>query len=457
MKHLCSKKNQKLNAADTEYIQELIQGNAKFFLQLGEGVFFLDRDGNYYILNQAGSAAVYKPEDMKNNGDSFVHTKYYHLDGEEMTIAGTVGARVLNGETIKNEIIRAVRPDKIQYFSASGSPIYNEEGIIIVAFICSRDITEIYIKKEFSMVDKGIITDLKDTTKNLATYEMIIKQREEILKYKKEKGALENEMKTKDDFLYLITHEFRTPMAVISSALQSMDLLYKKEITEKIDKYLKIIKQNNNRQLRLVNNLLDHIKISSGFVKLEYSMIDIVFITQVIINSVMPYANNKKVNLIFKPSIDSKIIYLDEEKYERVLLNLLSNAFKFTPEGKNITVSLNISKSNNNQALIVSVKDEGIGIPKDKHKLIFEQFGQADSDLSRSAQGTGLGLHLVKQIIEAQNGRICLESEEGVGSKFTFYLPIIDKGETICNESHTPDDGRITQAVSIELNDLYFD
>lgn len=123
-----------------------------------------------------------------------------------------------------------------------------------------------------------------------------------------------------------------------------MDLVCKHQIPERANKFLTTIKQNTNRQLRLVNNLLDIAQISSGHTKFSKGNFDIVYLTKAFVNSVELYAKQKNVNLTFTSSFSKLIVYLDEEKYERIILNLLSNALKFTPAGKNISISLTTKK-----------------------------------------------------------------------------------------------------------------
>ncbi len=284
---------------------------------------------------------------------------------------------------------------------------------------------------------------------------------EKLLSVEREKyDALKASMKLKDEFLYLITHEFKTPLSVISSALQTMDLVCKNKMPEKADKYIITIKQNINRQIRLVNNLLDITRINSGNIKLNNGIYDIVFLTKSIVQSIQPIANQKGVLVNFSTMVDRKEISIDEEKFERILLNLLSNALKFTPSNKSINVKLNIEKYRNKNMACISVQDEGIGIPKDKQSYIFERFGQVNTSLSRQAEGTGIGLHLVNLFVNIMNGEITLDSEEGKGSTFTVKIPVkkmndFEDGLNLNAENYIPGDNRLIKTMSIELSDIY--
>jgi two-component system sensor histidine kinase/response regulator len=263
---------------------------------------------------------------------------------------------------------------------------------------------------------------------------------------------LEDLISMKDEFLSTISHEFKTPLNVINSAIQAMELLCKDELTIKSRKYLKSIRQNTFRQLRLVNNIIDITKIQAGKMKIHKKNIDIVFISKSIVDSVVLYAKQKRIQLDFKTDISEKVIGIDDEKYERILLNLLSNAIKFTPEGKEITVNICLKK----YFVRIEVIDKGLGIPKDKQKLIFERFGQVDSSLSRQAEGAGIGLSLVNGLVNALGGRISLKSEVGKGSNFVILLPNKKVGEDSCEQKlREISDNRLIQSIAIEFSDIY--
>ena len=275
-------------------------------------------------------------------------------------------------------------------------------------------------------------------------------EKEQLQKEKNE--ALENSIKMKDEFLATITHEFKTPLTVINAALQAIENIYGSQVSEGIKKHLQRIRTNSFRQLRLVNNLLDITRYNAGHIKINRKNMDIVFLTRTIVKSVDLYAKQKGVVLKFLTEIESKEMAIDEEKYERILLNLLSNAIKFTPKDKSIYVHISCK----NRQAIITVKDEGVGIPKTKQKLIFERFGQVDSSLTRQAEGTGIGLSLVKTLVEEMNGTITVDSEVGIGSAFIVTLPIT---KLRCNmpeiNNIVSSDIRVMQVTAIEFSDIY--
>jgi two-component system sensor histidine kinase/response regulator len=227
-----------------------------------------------------------------------------------------------------------------------------------------------------------------------------------------------------------------------------MNIICKNEITPKIASYLNKINRNSLRQLRLVDNLLDITRIKDGQIKISEKIVDIVFHTKEIVDSVRIYALQKNISLSFRTDSNEMFLLLDEQKYERILLNLISNAIKFTPPGKSIEVCL----STENEWLKVEVSDTGIGIPEEKQDMIFERFGQVDSSLSRQAEGTGIGLYLVKSFVTLLGGEITLVSEEGLGSSFTVYLPL--KTDLSRTDEDNPLDDKVEYAASLEFSDI---
>jgi signal transduction histidine kinase len=211
-------------------------------------------------------------------------------------------------------------------------------------------------------------------------------------------------LRFQEEFFSYISHEFKTPITVINASVQALQLMYKNEMTDKVSMYVNKIKKSSLQQLRLVNNLLDIIKADSGYLKLDTRYVDIVSLLKSITDSVSPIARQNGINLNFSASEKAKFIHVDDAKLEIILLNLLSNALKFTPSGKSIYVSLDIKATD----YIIEVLDEGPGIPKDKQKFIFEKYGQLGDSLTRTSEGTGIGLCLVNRLVQALQGNLIL-------------------------------------------------
>jgi PAS domain S-box-containing protein len=258
------------------------------------------------------------------------------------------------------------------------------------------------------------------------------------------------------DFFANISHELRTPLNVILSSLQLVNL-YLNNGEDAIDKYklskyTKIMKQNCYRLLRLVNNLIDITKIDSGYLELSLENKNIVAVVEDITLSVAEYIENKSVNLIFDTETEEKIMALDPDMVERIVLNLLSNSIKFTRPNDSIYVSL----YEDEDRFIISVKDTGIGIPQDKLNVIFDRFRQVEQSLIRLREGSGIGLSLVKSLVELHGGTISVKSTLGVGSEFFISLPIrkIPEDEAACTQNSSIKHSHV-EMIDIEFSDVY--
>ena len=178
--------------------------------------------------------------------------------------------------------------------------------------------------------------------------------------------------------------------------------------------------QNSLRLLRLINNIIDTTKIEADYISLQLKNGDIVYVVEEISQSVAEYIKNHGITLIFDTDVEEKTIAFDEEKIERIMLNLLSNAVKFTKENGSILVNI----YDKGDFIEISIKDTGIGIPKDKLEFIFQRFAQIDKSTSRQNEGSGIGLALVKSLVEMHDGEIHANSIEGKGSEFIITLPV---------------------------------
>lgn len=275
---------------------------------------------------------------------------------------------------------------------------------------------------------------------------------EDITKEVIEKKHIEKAAKLQEEFFSFITHEFRTPLTTICSTLQFLELVYKDEITENIKKYIYTIKRNTYQQLRLVNNLLDITRAESGYLVMHKKNQDIVSLTKAISDSVRDFAESRNIKVKFCTKLKQKYTAVDDEKYERIILNLLSNAIKFTPKDKNIYVTL----SSDNNKIIICIRDEGVGISENMQKLIFNKFRQVGNRLIRNSEGSGIGLYLVKLLVEKMDGTIKLISRENKGSSFIITLPeeIIENQEMEAKCKELTDD-HIVQSMQMEFSVIY--
>jgi len=387
--------------------------------------FYKDINSVYQGCNKAFEAfAGKKEEDLIGKRD---------LDVFDKEMAGNFRERDL--ETIhQNKHLRTEEwikyPDgEAWLMDTLKTPYYDSQGNIMGIIGISRDITEKHKKEE---LQKSIDEERRRITE-LQEYDRI-----------------------KTDFFANISHELRTPTNVIFSALQVQELSLKKHLSEEsnieISRYTKMMKQNCYRLLRLINNLIDITKIDTGYVDINEINIDIISLVENITISVADYIENKGLSLIFDTEVEEKVIACDPGKVERIILNLLSNAVKFTPIGGNIMVNIEDNMDN----ICIRVKDTGRGIPKDKLDSIFERFVQVDKSFTRDHEGSGIGLSLVKALVELHGGTISVKSNEGYGTEFIIYIPCKLVNETYdeiaCSEEISKS---CIEKINIEFSDIY--
>ncbi|WP_425448375.1 ATP-binding protein [Dethiothermospora halolimnae] len=261
--------------------------------------------------------------------------------------------------------------------------------------------------------------------------------------------------KLKSEFFANISHELKTPINVILGSVQLLMLYVNshKSDDNNVKKYSKVIKQNCYRLIRLVNNLVDSTKIDSGYFKLQKKNVNIVSVIENITLSVANYAENKGINVIFDTVEEEIVTACDSDKIERIVLNLLSNAIKFTDSGGKIEVIINKIDNNIN----ISVKDTGVGIPEDRLNDVFEMYHQIDKTLKRNRQGSGIGLSLVKSLVELHGGKISVDSKLGKGSEFIIKMPIeiLDEKEDEINNEYEIDNNNCIEKINIEFSDIY--
>lgn len=202
--------------------------------------------------------------------------------------------------------------------------------------------------------------------------------------------------------------------------------------------------------LKLINNIVDISKLDSGYLELKLSNENIVQVTEDIVQSVSEFIKEKGLNITFDTNTEEKIISCDPNKIERIILNLISNSIKFTNPGGAIFVGI-IDKGNN---IEISVEDTGIGIDKEHLDNIFERFSQVEKSLSRNSGGSGIGLSLVKSIVELHGGEISVESKPNVGSIFKIVLPVRTVENPKVIEQSNAANNRIDM-INLEFSDLY--
>jgi len=244
------------------------------------------------------------------------------------------------------------------------------------------------------------------------------KQADEILK--KSNEALKKLDKVRSDFIATVSHELRTPLTTLQNAV---DILVSGKVgsfNEAQGRFLTMAARNIERLARLVNDVLDLSRLESGRLQHKFSEVDLRGILEDVTATFRPQAEAGSITLVMDCDCSPPTVYADPDRIEQVLYNLVHNALKFTPKRGRVVVSAHGGP----ETVEVSVTDTGVGIAPEDQKWIFEPFYQGEYSLTQKPMGTGLGLSICKRLIEAHQSRLCVESQVGHGSRFSFNLPI---------------------------------
>lgn len=265
---------------------------------------------------------------------------------------------------------------------------------------------------------------------------------------------MEENLKVQEDIFANISHELKTPLNVIFCTNQLTEFYLKEGLIRDDDrrilKNINVVKQNCYRFTKIINNVVDLSKMESGFYKLNLSNENIVQLVEDIVLSVSDYISQKDIDIIFDTDVEEKYIACDPDKIERIVLNLISNAIKFTNPGGKIYVNV----FDENDSVEIWVQDTGIGMDEKSLNDIFKRFHQVDKSLSRNSEGSGIGLSLVKSIVDLHKGRIWVESKPGKGSTFKIMLPAVS-----LRDEGNPDNIKAinskVEKINIEFSDIY--
>jgi PAS domain S-box-containing protein len=459
------KVNERINTLEREEVS-LPYMEQKFILEAGEilnvevaASSFLVRGKMYFILFVRDITRRKKlEEELKKSHETYYRLINFFPDAVFLTKNGVihfanqqglslVGARTLN-EVLGANVLDFAHPDYRESVAQRINTMMKDREIIPP--------TELKI---INLKGKLIDIEVKTMLLSLDNEEVAVAVLRDITERKvaEQNLRLLNEARQYDriktEFFANMSHEIRTPLNVIISSQQLISSYVSKcELDDtkkqKISKHLSIMKQNCNRLLRLFNNIIDITKIDSGFVDINLRNYNIINVIEDTVLSVSEYIEGKGISLTFDTEVEEVIMALDAEKLERVILNLLSNATKFTNPGGSIGVNIQQEDCN----ILISIKDTGIGIPLDKHHLIFERFIQVDKSFSRTHEGSGIGLSIVKSLVELHDGFIEVKSSPGEGSEFIITLPT----KKMCaNDSQLEIAFTSFERAQIEFSDIY--
>jgi signal transduction histidine kinase len=255
----------------------------------------------------------------------------------------------------------------------------------------------------------------------------------------------------KSDFVSNVSHELRTPLTAIRMSVDNLLDGVVGDVAPPLQRYLGKVKNNTDRLVRLINDLLDLSRIEAGRIELHRTAVDVGEVIHDVVESLRPMAVDKRLQLDLMPSETSLSVFADRDKLQQVLINLAGNAVKFTSGGGTVRISARRVEPSIGQGVDspvpsdpsparradaptewaeIAVEDTGEGIPPEELTAIFDKFHQVRRDGRHKAQGTGLGLSIAKSLIELHGGRIQVESEVGRGSRFVFTLPMADVAAT---------------------------
>ncbi|MFQ5865284.1 MAG: ATP-binding protein [bacterium] len=294
----------------------------------------------------------------------------------------------------------------------------------------------IFLARNFAWTSKNLeakLVEVKDLSKKTLQQKLEqarLKQELELEQVHAEKLQEIDRMKSR--FFANISHEFRTPLTLILGPLEK---LLSEKFQQPVKKQFRVMLRNGRRLLRLINQLLDLSKLEAGSMGLKARPENIIPLLKGIVLSFSSLAERKKINLKFEVAEDEIIVYVERDKLEKIVSNLLSNAFKFTPKRSEICVAVSthpeehpsrpaLNKGGQRGVVEITVRDSGTGIPPERLERIFDRFYQADDLYTSEQGGSGIGLALTKELVELHHGEIQVTSELGKGSTFIVRLPL---------------------------------
>lgn len=442
---------------EDEILEELKKVNKNNHGLLVCGIY-KDKNSNNYIKPKE---LISKIKDIK---DQPIYTSMENYIG-----AGTVGGYIDMGKEYGNalgKMILKIYEDK----SISKVSLINRLGgnyVVDYHQIYDYGINPLNLPKETIVINKkphelllpmnqiilAIIFMIALFFTILYIIVMMLKHRKNNIKNRHLYKVAKEREQLKTDFIANMSHELRTPLNIIRSASTLLELkvnkneqVQKEYILDKVDR----INQNSDRLIRLINNLIDITKFDSGFYECKCRNENIVYVVEDIVFATVDYANEKNIELIFDTESEEIITCIDKEKIERVILNLLSNAIKFTNENGKIEIHI----KHDEKFVYISIKDNGIGIPKEKVNQIFHRFYQVDSILSRKNEGSGIGLCIVDEIIKMHGGKINIDSEENKGTTFEIILNLAPDNYVDDDYMKDKTDRNIKDVVKVEMANI---
>jgi two-component system, sensor histidine kinase ChiS len=368
-----------------------------------------------HLIKSSGSMFVLKTGKKKKKLDRVAQLGKEFLTEEEINLPISPFAQINDFQSA--EIINEAKSEKkflklnTEIESLIYAPLKVKEKVlgIIVLFNENADV--------YKAADLKLLTTL--ALQSGAATESALLSKKIIEEAKTREEALKRVDKLKDEFLANTSHELRTPLNGIIGLSES---LYDRISDRDQKEDLSMIISSGRRLASLVNDILDFSKLKNFDIEIQRKPVDLYSLTEIILRINAPLSTGKDIVLENRISPDLRAAFGDENRLQQILNNLIGNAIKFTESGR-----VSVDAVQENDVITVSVEDTGIGIPKDKHDIIFQEFQQADGSISRQFAGTGLGLSISKRLAELHGGNMWFESSINRGSKFFFTLPASDE------------------------------
>ena len=435
-------------------LQLEIESNLMSYLNIDEEKRYNNKKVVHSLLKEIKNIVEYKNISMFLYDKDSEKFKFYLSENEEennfnvdIHINKEIENKLCSKEIIKNKY-EAIY-NKLEKFKGEKENLEIRHielaNKLFALVVITYDESENYFSKKDSYLNE-ILSKIGYIVKQ-------IENNSEIKCISEKKKELEDVIKLesmKVEFLSNMSHEFRTPINIILAITQLLNMHNKSLSDEKYKEYLNVLKQNSYRLLRLINNIMDITKVNSDSDQLNLVNCNIVSVLEEIVMSTVLYASEKKRNIIFDTDNEEIILACDEDKIERIMLNLISNAIKFSDCDTDIEVKINTNLDLNR--VYISIKNYGSNIEFKDREKIFERFYRVDNSLNRKNEGCGIGLFLCRKFIEMHGGEIFLDNIDN-GTQFSFYLPINITEEKINNPIIQKDS--LIERCNIEFSDIY--
>ncbi len=426
------------NLAESQLtLKESEQRNRLLLNSTGEGIYGVDREGSCIFINPAGAHSLGYADPSELVGKKIHQLIHHsHADGAPLLVEHCRATQTyLSGKQADVDDEVFWRADGSQFpVEYHSHPIF-QENALIGAVVTFSDITE---RKKAEQALKKAHTELADERALLA-------QRVETrtAELNLANAELEKTAKAKDAFLASMSHELRTPLTTIMGLTEFLsDQLYG-PLNENQDKALNTIQESSQHLLALINDVLDVAKVEAGKMELNWDDVPVQQLAESSLRLIHQQAQKKglKVSTVIDP--DVHILRGDPRRLKQVLINLLGNAVKYTPDGG--AIGLEIEGNREQGEVVIRVRDNGIGIPQEELGGLFRPFMQVGNTITRSGDGTGLGLALVYRMTELHGGCVEVESAPGKGSLFSIRLPWneTENGKTAAPEAGTADNDHL--------------